>query len=133
MAKKNQEGYQRLVVVSDWTTRIELGGQPLDFEKYYDIKLPSGQTYEGCRVHSSTHHTRGMGGMSESSTEIIPFFDAAGLEAKLKSGYLMRINPEVTAQELKKKLAKERQEKLQELSQKRNELHKQISKLKKRK
>jgi len=127
MTTKGNDGYQELQVISDWTTRIELGGKPLDFNKYYDIKTPKGQSYEGCRVYSSTHHHRGMGGMSEDSTEIIPFFEAGGLEAKLQGGFLMRVNERVTAQKHAERAEKERKEKLQRLYKKRDELNMEIT------
>ena len=126
---ETNEGYQKLQVISDWTTRIELGGKPLDFNKYYDIKTPKGRSFEGCRVYSSTHHTEGYGGMSEDSTIIIPFFEADGLEAILQSGFLMRVNEKVTSKKHAKKSKKERRDKIQRLYEERNELDREITEL----
>lgn len=124
---KNNEGYQKLQIIDDWTTRIKLGSKPLDFDKYYDIKTLKGQSFEGCRVYSSTHHYSGTGGMDESSTTITPFFEAGGLEAKLQSGFLMRVNQKVTSQKHAEKTEKERKKKLQRLYQERDELNREIN------
>ena len=105
----------------------------LDFNKYYDIQTSPEQSFEECRVYCQTNMHQGMGGMSESSSSSVGFFEAAGLEAKLQSGFLMKINKKVTTQKNAEKEEKERQEKLQELYQKRAKLNKDISKLESKK
>jgi len=125
----SEGGYLELQVISDWTTRIELGGKPLDFDKYYDVKTKAGHSFEGCRVYSDVSHYQGMGGMDESHTTITPFFEAQGLEMKLKSGYLMRVNEDVTGmKKAEKKLERKRAE-LEELYKQRDEANEKISEL----
>jgi hypothetical protein len=103
--------------------------QKLDFSKYYDIRTQDGQVFEGSRVYCHTSESRGMGGMSESSSFSIGFFQAGSLEATLNSGFLMKVNEKVTRQMQARKKEKERKEKLQRLSEQRKELNKQIREL----
>ncbi len=98
----------------------------LNFSKYYDIKTPDGQVFEGSKVYCHTSHTRGSGGMSESSSSSTGFFQAGSLEATLNSGFLMRVNERVTEQMQAKRREEERKEKLQRLYKQRSELDEQI-------
>ena len=92
-----------------------------DFDKYYDIKTLKGQEFEGCRVYKQTDHDRSMG---DPSTTITPFFEANGLESKLQSGFLMRVNKKVTEKKIAEEKAKAKKEMLKilyETQQKLNE------------
>ncbi|OGN03165.1 MAG: hypothetical protein A2655_03645 [Candidatus Yanofskybacteria bacterium RIFCSPHIGHO2_01_FULL_43_42] len=110
MAKTASVGYSKLVVDENWATyfylvppewkvvkRDELNKYPrLDPAQCYDVKLPNGTVFTGCEIRVQTHHTRGMGGMSEDSSSSEAFFLANGLEIKLKSGFLLRPNKTAT-------------------------------------
>jgi len=127
------EDYQKLKVIPGWTTQIKLGGKPLDFDKYYDIKAPTGQSFEGCKVYKKTYEHRGYGGMSEDSTTINPFFEANGLEIRLQTDFLMRINEKVTAERQAEKATQEKAQRIKELSTERERLDREISDLSKNK
>ena len=75
--------FKELRIKDNWTTEITLGGEPLDYSKYYDIKLPQGSILQGCRIWYHTHTHEGRGGMDESYTTITPFFEANGGRVKI--------------------------------------------------
>ncbi|MBA7667741.1 hypothetical protein ES703_75839 [subsurface metagenome] len=70
--------------------------EELDFEKSYDIKTSEGQLFKGCKVYRNAYGRQGRG---------MGFFKtSSGLEVRLKSGLLIRVNGEAT-----KKLQEEKE------------------------
>jgi len=133
MGKKQDEGYKKLHITrARWCTefflvspeqRLETSTsakldnyEQLDFNQFYDIKTSPEKSFESCRVYYLSDSEDG-------------FFEAAGLEIKLKSGFLMKVNKKVTSQKNAEKAEKERQDKLQDLYQTRKELDTQINNL----
>lgn len=142
---KSKSGWLRLLVYENWGTTFYLipqherarivwntprdKYQQLSMQKSYDVKLLNGKTYMGCGISIDTHHSRGMGGMSEDSSSSEAFFHAEGLTIKLKSGYLMRVNQNVTARRNGISRRREIDEKLAELLLKEKEVKKEIANL----
>ena len=125
--------YGTLKIENDWSTRFKLGKISLDFDKFYDVKLPDGRTFEGCEVYCHTDYHHGSGGMSESSSSSVGFFKASGLEIKLNSGMMLRVNEKVTSQKNAEEAKKQKQDELRYFYQQKNTLNKKISRLKRKK
>jgi hypothetical protein len=154
MGEKGDRGYKKLQISNvNWCTQFflvnpeeNLPGDSnelykelsthrypeVDFSKCYDIKTEDGQVFEGSRVYCHTSRHEGSGGMDESSSSSIGFFQAGTLEAILNSGFLMRVNEEATRRMQAQKDRKDRKEKLQGLYEQRKELNEEIKKLESR-
>jgi len=131
MTKRKSGNYHKLEIDNDWRTTFLLNGKSLDFDKFYDVKLPNGQVCKACRVYKETSNHEGRGGMDESYSTSYGFFAAKelGVDVRLISGLLMKVNRIVTVSENKKKAARLKQQKLGALRSKRDSLDKEISDL----
>ncbi|HEY4507027.1 MAG TPA: hypothetical protein VJH71_02625 [Candidatus Paceibacterota bacterium] len=142
MAKTTPIGYSELVIDNNWATsfylvppekkvkRDDLNKYPrLDPAQCYDVRLPDGTVLIGCEIRIQTHHTRGMGGMSEDSSSSEAFFLAKGLEIKLNSGFLLRPNKIVTARRKQKLEDQERENTRKDLLTKRREIDRKLKNL----
>jgi hypothetical protein len=144
--KKSDGGYLKLLIYSNWgdffflvppvkKVKIELNTPSFDqyprlcSSKHYDIKLPDGRLFLGCKIEVKTHTSHGMGGMSENSSSSEAFFISDGLTIKLESGFLMRLNKSVTAREQARQRRKGYEEELQKLNKQKADLEARISKI----
>ncbi|MGD9275835.1 MAG: hypothetical protein PVJ67_01555 [Candidatus Pacearchaeota archaeon] len=109
----SQKNYQELQIDSN----LKLGGLPLDFEKFYDIKTPEGKIFIRGNIYSEEYLNR-YGRWREA----IHFFRSSdGLDIRLQSGLLMRVNQKMTNQ-------REEERRLSELAR----LHKQRKEIRKK-
>lgn len=139
------DGWLKLWINENWSTFFYLvpSGKEVgenDSKKYpelnertlYDIKLPNGREFLGCKINISTHTREGRGGMDEGSSFSEAFFEAEDLTIKLKSGMLLRANVAATTLQKKKDRRREDAGVLENLIQQRNELNKKIDLLRKK-
>lgn len=142
MAKTSSGVYSELVIDENWATsfylvppgkkvkRDDLYKYPtLDPARCYDVKLPDGTEFMGCEINVQTHHTRGMGGMSEDSSSSEAFFTTNNLEIKLKSGFLLRYNESATNQKRRQLESQERERTQQDLLSRRSEIDRKLKNL----